>query len=325
MSDEVFLTGATGFVGAHVLDALLARGYRVRALVRATGSRLARREGCVAVEGDVRDAGALVPSMRGCRYLVHTAALYNFAPRQRDEVLDVNVRGTRGLLEAAHIAGVERAVVTSSSAAVGPARDGRPATEEQWADAHERASAYHRSKVLQERVAFRARVPVTSVLPTAPIGPGDHRPTPTGQMLLDVMNGRMWGTLGGGMNAVAVEDVAAAHVLALQRGAAGERYIAGGVNMSLAELWRVIAVAAGRRAPRLRIPYAMALTAGGADELRARVTGAEPRVPLEGVRMGRLRMYVSSDKAKRELGYRATPIVPAIERAVAWYRANGYA
>ncbi|MBV9100791.1 MAG: NAD-dependent epimerase/dehydratase family protein [Candidatus Dormibacteraeota bacterium] len=325
MSDEVFLTGATGFVGAHVLDRLLAGGYRVRALVRGGAERLPARDGCTAVGGDVRDSGALVTHMRGCRYLVHTAAVYSFTPRQRAEVLDVNVRGTRSLLEAAHIAGVERAVVTSSSAAVGPARNGHPATEEQWADAHSGSSAYHRSKVLQERAALRARVSVTTVLPTAPVGPGDHRPTPTGRMVLDVMRGRMWGTLGGGMNVVSVEDAAAAHVLALERGEPGERYIAGGVNLSLAELWRVIAVAAGRRAPRLRIPYAIALAAGGVDEARARLTGAEPRVPLEGVRMGHVRMYVSSDKAQRELGYRPTPIVPAIERAVAWYRTHGYA
>ena len=208
---------------------------------------------------------------------------------------------------------------------MGPARNGRPATEEQWADAHAGASGYHASKVLQERVALRARVPVTTVLPTAPIGPGDHRPTPTGRMVLDVMSGRMRGTLAGGMNVVPVEDVASAHVLALRHGAPGERYIAGGVNMGLAELWRVIAAAAGSRAPRLRVPYAAALLAGGADEMRVRVSGSEPRVPLEGVRMGRLRMYASSDKAMHALGYRPTPIIPAIERAITWYRAHGYA
>jgi dihydroflavonol-4-reductase len=325
LGDDVFLTGATGFVGSHVLDALLARGYVVRALVRDGPTRTRLDGRCATVRGDLRVPGALVPSMRGCRYVVHVAALYSFAPRDRASTHAVNVQGTRGLLEAARIAGVERAVVTSSSAAVGPARDGRLATEEDWADHHHAASAYHASKVQQERVALAARIPVTTVLPTAPIGAGDHRPTPTGRMIVDLMRGRIPATLGGGMNVVAVGDVAEAHVLALERGRPGERYLAGGVNLTLAELWRVIARAAGRRAPTLRMPYAVALGAGYADQLRCRLVGGEPRVPLEGVRMGRLPMHVSSDKAVRELGYQASPLGPAIEQAVGWYRDNGYA
>ena len=325
MQDEVFLTGATGFVGGHVLSALLDRGYQVRALARDGQSRMTEQPGCTIVRGDLRDPGALVDALRGCRYVVHTAAMYSFAPRDRESIRDVNVRGTEGLLEAARIAGVERAVVTSSSATVGPARASVPATEEDWADAHQAASAYHESKVVQERAALAARIPVVTVLPTAPLGPGDHRPTPTGRMVLDVMSGRIWGILGGGMNVVDVDDVAWAHVAALERGRARQRYLAGGVNLSLAELWRLIAAAAGRAAPRVRIPYALAALAGAADELRCRATGGDPRVPLEGVRMGRLQMHVSSAKAGEELGYRASPILPAIERAVAWYRAHGYA
>ena len=323
MHDEVFLTGATGFVGSHVLAALVEQGYQVRALTR-DGS-LTEKQGCTVARGDLRDPGGLVDAMQGCRYLVHTAAMYSFAPRDRASIMDVNVRGTQGLLEAARVAGVERAVVTSSSAAVGPATASGPATEAEWADSHHAASAYHQSKVLQERAALAARIPVITVLPTAPMGSGDHRPTPTGRMVLDVMKGRIWGTLGGGMNVVDVDDVAWAHVAALEHGRPRQRYLAGGVNLSLAELWRLIAAAAGRAAPRVRIPYALAAAAGAVDELRCRATGAEPRVPLEGVRMGRLHMYVSNARAQDELGYRPSPVVPAIERAVAWYRAHGYA
>lgn len=322
-SDTVFLTGASGFVGGHVLDALLERGYAVRALVRDGG--VPGRDRCEQVAGDLAAPGALVPLLRGCRYLVHTAAVYSFAPRDRAQLQAINVRGTIGLLEAARIAGVERAVVTSSSAAVGPAKGLRPAQESDWASPHHTASAYHASKVLQERAALAARIPVVTVLPTAPIGPGDARPTPTGRMVLDVMRGRMPAFLAGGMNAVDVDDVARVHVLALEHGKPRERYIAGGVNLTLAELFAVIARAAGRRAPRRRMPYPVAFAAAAVDELRSRLTGAAPRVPLEGVRMGRLMMYASSEKATSELGYQPHPIAPAIDGAVRWYRAHGYA
>jgi len=316
------LTGASGFVGSHVLSALLRRGYRVRALVRA-GSDLP--SGVVAVIGDLRTPASLVTALRGCRYVVHTAALYSFSPRDRASITAVNVGGTEGLLEAARIAGVERCVVTSSSSALAPARDSRPVHEDSWAEPHPGASTYHASKLMQERAALTARVPVVTVLPTAPIGAGDHRPTPTGRIVVDLMRGRMSAALGGGMNVVPVEDVAAAHVLALERGHPGERYIAGGVNLSLAELWRLVAHAAGRGTRVVRLPYAIAAAAARVDEARARITGGAPVVPLEGVRMGRLEMYSSSDKAIRDLGYRPSSVGAAVERSVRWYRDHAYA
>jgi dihydroflavonol-4-reductase len=162
-------------------------------------------------------------------------------------------------------------------------------------------------------------------VPTAPLGPRDHRPTPTGRIVLDLLRGRVPATLGGGMNVVAVGDVAVAHVLALERGHSRQRYIAGGVNLSLAELWRLILQAAGRRAVTFPLPYAIAAAAARVDELRVRITGAEPVVPLEGVRMGRDEMYSSSTRAIDDLGYRPTSVRVAIERSVHWYRANGYA
>jgi len=216
-------------------------------------------------------------------------------------------------------------VVTSSSAAVGPLRGGRLATEDDWAEGHG-FSGYHASKVRQERAALRANLPVVTVLPTAPIGPGDARPTPTGQVLVDVMGGRMPAYLDGAMNLVAVEDVGRAHVLAMERGRAGERYLVGGSNLSLAEVMGLFARQAGVRPPAWRMPYGVALAVAWADEARCLLwPRAQPRVPVEGVRMGHLRMLVRIDKARDELGFQPTSVEDAAGRAVAWYRAHGYA
>ena len=318
----MFLTGASGFVGSHVLSALLAAGYSVRALVRGPWEA---PPGVVGVSGDLRSPGALLPAMRGCRYLIHTAALYSFSPGDGAAIEEVNVRGTAGILEVARMASVARCVVTSSSAALAPARGSRPATERDWANAAHRGGSYHASKLAGERAALRAPIPVITVLPTAPVGPGDRRPTPTGRIIVDRLNGRMPAALRGGMNVVPVEDAAAAHVLALERGRPGERYIAGGVNLTLAELWRLISRAGGRSQPAPRLPYALATAAARVDAVRVRVTGGVPAIPLEGVRMGRLEMYSSSAKAADELGYVASSADAAIARAVHWYRVNGYA
>ncbi len=328
--DMVFLTGASGFVGSHVLHALLAAQYRVRALVRPGSRPLPPLAGCTTVEGDVLRSGELVQHMRGCRYLVHVAALYSFSPHTHSQMFATNVRGSAGLLEAAQLAGIERAVVTSSSSTVGPSYGEHLATENDW-DVEAGSSAYHLSKLQQARAALAAQLPVVLVLPTAPIGPGDWKPTPTGKMVVDFMSGRIFATLGGGMNVVAVEDVARAHVLALQYGRPRERYLVGGENMSLSQLWERLAQICGRTAPTVRIPFQVALTLGWADELRCRLlrkgTGAMPAplIPLEGVRMARHHMYVSSAKAQDELGYQATSVTAALERAVQWYRDNGYA
>ncbi len=326
--DEVFLTGATGFIGRHVRDALLTAGYRVRALVRPTSRPLPSLPGLQQAPGDLLRPGELAHHMAGCRYLVHVAALYAFAPRQRRDIWATNVHGCAAVLEAARIAGVERAVVTSSSATVGPARGERPADEGDWApEEADGVSAYHHSKIEQERVALAARVPTVLVLPTTPIGPGDWKPTPTGKMVVDFMRGRMFASLGGGLNVAPVEDVARAHVLALRLGQPRARYLVGGENLSLAELWRRLAVICGRKAPTPHVPYTLALTLGWADELRCRVTPgvATPVAPLEGVRMARHNMFVRCERAKTELGYAPTPVTDALERAVRWYRDNGYA
>jgi dihydroflavonol-4-reductase len=328
VEERVFLTGGTGFVGGHVARKLLAAGYAVRALVRRPpepGSPAAQGlAGCEVVTGDLERSGELVGALRGCRYLVHVAALYSFAPTDRDRLWRTNVLGTVGILEAARLAGVERAVVTSSSAAVGPAR-GRPATEEDWADG-EQGSAYHVSKLAQERAALAAQLPVVTLLPTAPVGSGDWKPTPTGRLVLDFVRGRMpVRPPAGGLNLVPVEDVARAHVVALEHGRPGQRYLLGAQNLTLDRVWELLAPLAGRRLPRWRIPYPAALGLAWVDELRCRLTGGVPAVPLEGVRMSRHLMYVSSGRAERELGWRPGSVAAALERAVAWYRDRGLA
>ncbi len=322
--EMVFLTGAGGFIGSHILHALLTARYQVRALVRPGSRPLPSLGGCTTVPGDILRSGDLVRHMAGCRYLVHTAALYTFSPGTGRAMFATNVRGCAGLLEAARLAGIERAVVTSSSSTVGPASDEYPATEDARA-VEAGASNYHRSKMQQERVALAAQIPVVLILPTAPIGPGDWKPTPTGKMVVDFMRGRIFATLSGGLNVVAVEDVARAHLLALQRGHPGSRYLVGGENMSLSHLWKQLAQICGRHAPTAHIPFPLALTCGWADELRCRLLrkGA-PLIPLEGVRMARHHMYVDCARAQAELGYEATSVASALERAVRWYRENSY-
>lgn len=328
--NEVFLTGATGFVGSHILRALLAAQYRVRALVRPGSRALPSLDGCTAVWGDILRPGDLIQHMVGCRHLVHAAALYSFSPGMRKKMFATNVDGCAGVLEAAHLAGIERAILTSSSSTVGPSYGGHPATEDDW-DVEDGSSAYHRSKLRQARVALAARIPVVLILPTAPIGPGDWKPTPTGKMVVDFMRGRIFATLGGGLNVVAVEDVARAHVLALQYGRPRERYLVCGEDMSLSQLWERLAKICGRTAPTVRIPFRLALTLGWADEFRCQLFRyrtsdvTAPLIPLEGVRMARHYMYASSAKAQSELGYEATSVTAALERAVRWYRDNGYA
>lgn len=325
MSEEtVFLTGASGFVGGHVLDALLEAGHPVRALVRTPG-RLQHRAGLTEVVGDVTQAGRLVESMRGCRAVIHTAAAYSFAPAERARIRATNVAGTAGILEAARLAGVERAVVTSSSATVGPARGDRAAaTEDDHADEHGH-SAYHDSKIASERTALAARLPAVVLLPTAPVGARDWKPTPTGAALLTFLRGRVLASVDGGLNIVAVGDVARAHVAALDRGQPRRRYLVAGENLSFDELWRKLGAVSGRRAPRHRMPHAAAMVAALVDEVRCRVmSGAQPVVPLEGARMARHHMYVESSRARDELGVNPTSVDVALEESVRWYRDNGY-
>lgn len=312
IGDRVFLTGATGFVGSHVLRELLAAGYTVRALVRVCHPERSRRTthpvGHVEyVEGDLRNVGGFAKTLHGCRYVIHCAALYSFAPRDRAALHAINVEGTASLMLAAHVAGLERAVLTSSSSTLAHAQRG-----------------YHRSKLEQERAAFAARIPVIALLPTAPVGPGDWKPTPTGKLIVDFMNGKIVAKApgSGAMNLVAVEDVARAHVTALTRGRTGERYVIGGENLTMDRIWEILAEITGNPMPKWRAPYALTLAVAYADEVRSRITGRAPDVPLEGVRLARERMYADSSQAERDLGYEPSSVRSALDRAVAWYRAR---
>jgi dihydroflavonol-4-reductase len=326
---EVLVTGATGFVGANVARLLAAEGYRVRVLARQTSS-LAAIEGCpvLVLRGDILDPNTLRPAVEGCGLVFHAAADYRLWVPDAAEIYRNNVNGTRNVLEACARAGVERVVYTSSVGTLGLPRDGGPGTETTPVTLDDMIGPYKRSKFLAERVAeeYAARgLGVVIVNPTNPIGPWEVKPTPTGRMILDYLLGRMFGTVDTGLNLIHVADVARGHLLAAQRGRAGEKYILGCENYSLAEIFRLLEGITGIRAPRLRLPHALIFLVALANEGLARATGRPPRVPLAGVRMARKRMYFIAEKAVQELGLPQTPVQQALREAVNWFVAHGYA
>jgi dihydroflavonol-4-reductase len=324
----ILVTGATGFVGSHVARLLVERGERVRVLVRSSSDMRALSGVTVEpVVGDLRDAGSLERAMQGVERVFHVAADYRLWTKHPEEIYESNVEGTRRLLSAAGQAGVSKFVYTSTVATVAVPRDGALPDESVAARIDEMIGHYKRSKFQAEQVAVdaaRAGAPVVIVNPTAPVGPLDWKPTPTGKIILDFLNGKMPAYVDTGLNVAPVEDVALGHLLAADKGRAGERYILGGTNMTLKEILDALAPIAGRRAPRVKLPHAVALAAGYADEFMARIAGREPKIPVEGVKMSRHRMFVTTGKAERELGYVHTSIPAALERAVRWYEANGY-
>ena len=320
---NTLVTGATGFVGSHVARALLARGDSVRVLVRPDSDLRAIADLPVdRAQGDLRDPSSLEMALRGVRRVYHVAADYRLWSRNPAEIYENNVSGTRHLLQAARRAGVDRFIYTSTVGTVAVPRPTLP-NEAVQASLAEMIGHYKRSKFLAEQEALRFAsegLPVVIVNPTTPVGPGDWKPTPTGRMILDFVEGRMPAYVDTGLNIVAVEDVAAGHVLAAERGRVGERYILGGQNMRLKEILSVLALAAGRRPPWLRLPHAVALAAGYTSHVLSLISGSEPRVPLEGVRMARHKMFVDCSKAERELGFKAGSVQAALERAVRWYQ-----
>jgi dihydroflavonol-4-reductase len=279
------------------------------------------------VEGDLRDSASLDRALHGVRRVFHVAADYRFWTPVVDEIYQNNVEGTRHLLEAAGRAGVEKFVYTSTVATIAVHREGALPNEETKATLDEMIGHYKRSKFLAEQEAVKAAaagVPVVIVNPTAPVGPGDWKPTPTGKIILDFVNGRMPAYVDTGLNVAAVEDVAAGHLLAAEKGRVGERYILGGGNMTLKQILEALSSITGRPSPRMRLPHAVALAAGYADEWFSRLMGREPQIPVDGVKMSRHRMFVASDKAERELGYKPSSVEEALVRAVRWYEGNGY-
>jgi dihydroflavonol-4-reductase len=324
---KALVTGATGFVGAAVARALNSAGWQVRALARAGSDRSNLEPLAVeVVEGDLADSSSLARALEGCAGLFHVAADYRLGARDPTPLYRTNVDGTRNILQAARAAGVPRIVYTSSVATVGIPADGSPGEERTAVAISDMIGHYKRSKYLAEEVArdaARSGMSVVIVNPSTPVGPGDIKPTPTGQLILDAARGRMPAYVDTGLNVVHVDDVAAGHLLAFERGQAGERYILGGEDMTLQTILAQIAGLVGRTPPRVRLPYAAVLPVAYVAEAFARLTGRSGRVTLEGVRMSRKRMFFSSGKAVRELGYRWRPPLEAFEDAVRWFREQG--
>jgi dihydroflavonol-4-reductase len=316
------VTGASGFLGWHVARLLLERGYPVRALIR-SGSKIADLD-VETVTGDLRDPASLERAVSGCGLVFHVAADYRLWAKDPRDLYRSNVDGTRHLLGAARTAGVERIVYTSTVGCIGIPHGGigDETTPVALADM---AGDYKRSKFLAEEVALefaRGGLPVVIVNPTAPIGDHDVKPTPTGKIVVDFLNGAMPAFIDTGLNVVDVRDTAEGHLLACERGRVGERYILGSENLTLAQILQKLAKITGRKAPTMRLPYAVAYCAGACSTAWARVTGTPPRVPLNGVRMARKKMWVTHEKARRELGFNPGPADAALSRAVEWFRGS---
>jgi len=325
---RALVTGATGLVGSAVARALVAAGWQVRALVRAGSDRRNLQHLPVDMAaGELADSASLDRALADCQALFHLAADYRLGAREPEQLYRTNVEGTRSILAAARRAAVPRVVYTSSVATIGLPEDGSPGTEETPVGLADMIGHYKRSKYLAEQLACGWSQTGTSVVivnPSTPIGPGDVRPTPTGQIVLDTARGRMPAYLDTGLNIVHVDDVAAGHLLAFHRGRTGERYILGGQDMMLRDILAAIALLVGRKAPRIRLPHAAVLPLACAAEALARITGRSTRITLEGVRMARKHMFFSSAKAVRELGYRWRAPTEAFEDAVLWFREQGY-
>jgi dihydroflavonol-4-reductase len=327
--DCVLITGASGFVGSAVARAAQQRGYRVRALVRASSPRR-NLDGLDAelVEGDMRDQACVARALAGVRYLFHVAADYRLWARDPGEIERNNLEGTGSVMRAALACGVERVVYTSSVATLRVDRHTLAATEEGPLAPMDAIGAYKRSKVLAERLVeqmvARDGLPAVIVNPSTPIGACDIRPTPTGRIIVEAATGKMPAFVETGLNLVNVDDVATGHLLALQRGRIGERYILGGDNVTLQCLLAEIAALTGRRAPRIRLPLWPLYPLAHAAEAMARVTGREPFMTVDGLHMSKNKMYFSSAKAQRELDYRPGPYQPALRAALEWFGRAGY-
>jgi dihydroflavonol-4-reductase len=325
---RVLVTGATGFIGGNVARTLQARGYEVRALVRPGSSTLTLEgTGIETVQGDVRDRQSVAQALKDCQALVHCAAMYTFWTSNPGLVYEVNVEGTRVVLEEGLKAEVQACVYTSTVSTVGfpPGGVGTEATEP---SPKELVGHYKKSKYMAEKEALemaRRGLPVVVVNPTAPIGPWDVKPTPTGKMVLDLLRGRIPAYVNTGMNLVDVEDVAVGHALALEKGRPGERYLLGNTNMTLGRMFKMLEGVSGKKAPTIRLPLWMVIWAGYADTfIEGTLMGREPLIPLEGLKISRKPMYVSCEKAITGLGLPQSPVEGAMEKAVRWFRDYGY-
>jgi dihydroflavonol-4-reductase len=327
--DTVLVTGASGFVGSAVTRAVKAAGYAVRALVRPSS----RRDNLVGVdleviEGDICDADSLTRAVSGARFLFHVAADYRLWARDTSHIVRTNVEGTRKVMEAALRAGVERIVYTSSVATLAPAIDGTPADESRTLAEADAIGAYKRSKVAAERLVEamtqEMALPAVIVNPSTPIGPRDIKPTPTGRVIVEAARGHIPAYVDTGLNLVHVDDVAQGHLLALTRGKVGERYILGGTDVALAQLLTDVANLVGRSPPRIRLLRRLMFPVAVAAQMVAHFTDREPLITVDGLRMARYRMFFTSAKAERELGYRARPYQDGLRDAIEWFRGARY-
>jgi dihydroflavonol-4-reductase len=326
---KALVTGASGFIGGAVVRTLVAAGIEVRVTAR-PGNDLRHLTGLPMerVEADLRNKESLVRALQGCRQLYHVAAHYALWAKDPSIFYDVNVTGTRTLLEAAREAGIERTVYCSTIGAIGLPPGGGLGSETTPVSLDQMAGHYKRSKYLAEQEVLklaREGLPVVIVNPSAPVGAGDVKPTPTGQVIVDFMKGRMPAYIETGMNLIDVDDVAAGHLLAMEKGRLGERYILGNHNLLLREVFEILSRLTGVKAPRVKLPRLAILPLAYMNDWIATVTNRPPRIPLEGVRMAKYKMHYDCSKAIKELGLPQTPVEVALEKAVRWFRDHGYA
>lgn len=326
---KALVTGATGFIGGAVARALVKTGAEVRVLSR-KGADLQNLAGLSVeqVDGDLRNRDSLRSALTGCRQLYHVAAHYALWAKDPSIFYDINVTGTRTLLEAARESGVERIVYCSTIGAIGLPPGGGPGTEETPVSLDQMAGHYKRSKYLAEQEVLKLAqkgLPVVIVNPSAPVGEADVKPTPTGQIIVDFMKGRMPAYIETGMNLIDVDDVAAGHLLAMQKGRLGERYILGNQNLLLNDVFQTLSRLTGIKAPRVKLPRLAILPLAYMNQWVSNLSGVPPRIPLEGVRMAKYNMHYDCRKAITELGLPQTPVEVALEKAVRWFRDHGYA
>jgi dihydroflavonol-4-reductase len=321
------VTGAGGFLGSHVTRQLVARGDEVRVLMRASSTNRAIADLSLEyVTGDLRDPASLDRAMKGVKRVFHVAADYRLWAKRSQDIYDSNVGGTKNLLDAARRAGVEQLIYTSTVATIAVDRPQHP-NEFTDAKLEEMVGHYKRSKWLAEKEALDAAkngLPVIVAMPTTPVGPWDWKPTPTGKIILDFLNGKMPGYVETGLNFVGVEECAGGHLLIAEKGKVGERYLLGAENLALKGMLDLLSKITGLPAPKLKIPHGLALGVAYASTAFSRLVGREPGIPVEGVKIARHMMYVDCSRARRELGFKAGPVAAALERAVRWYEANGY-
>jgi dihydroflavonol-4-reductase len=335
---KAFVTGATGFLGSHVARVLADQGAELRLLVRPT-SNLKNLEGLLSsgtssvnqaetATGDLRDAASIEKAMAGCDTVFHVAADYRLWVRDPNEMYRSNVEGTRAILEAARKNGVQRVLYTSSVATMGFNSNGHPADEDSPVSLPDMIGHYKRSKFMAEQIALeagRSGMRVVTVNPTTPIGEQDVKPTPTGRIVLDFLKRKFPAYVDTGLNLVDVRECARGHVAAVEKGKSGERYILGGENLTLKQILDTLSRITGLPAPKVKLPYVFAFAAGVVDEaITSGILKREPRVTVDTVRMGRKKMFASSDKAERELGWKIVPVEGALRRAVDWFQSNGY-